>query len=68
MNPFDDAGGEFLVLINAREQRSLWPVFADVPPGWTVDFGPDTRDACQNRIAETWTDLRPLDLRDALPR
>jgi uncharacterized protein YbdZ (MbtH family) len=67
MNPFDDAEGEFVVLINAQEQRSLWPVFAEVPAGWSIEFGPATREACQTRIAENWTDLRPRSLRDALP-
>ncbi|MGW3730031.1 MbtH family protein, partial [Streptomyces sp. NPDC000851] len=35
-NPFDDADGRFLVLVNDEGQHSLWPSFADVPGGWTI--------------------------------
>lgn len=66
MNPFDDAAAEFLVLRNAQDQRSLWPVFAEVPAGWTTEFGPADRESCHNHITATWTDLRPLSLREAL--
>jgi hypothetical protein len=33
VNPFDDEEGNFLVLINAEEQFSLWPSFIDIPAG-----------------------------------
>lgn len=33
-NPFEDNDGIYLVLINEELQYSLWPAFADVPPGW----------------------------------
>ena len=59
-NPFDDEGGEFLVLTNDRAQRSLWPAHLDVPAGWTVAHGPDSRAACLAHVEETWTDLRPV--------
>jgi MbtH protein len=36
VNPFDDPDGEFLVLVNAERQQSLWPAFAEVPQGWDV--------------------------------
>lgn len=45
-NPFDDAQGPFLLLVNPAGQRSLWPVFAPQPLGWTVEHGPSTRDDC----------------------
>lgn len=63
-NPFDDESGTFLVLTNAEEQRSLWPEFAPVPAGWAVVYGPETRKACIEHIERTWTDLRPLSLRE----
>ncbi|WP_019202090.1 MbtH family protein [Tsukamurella sp. 1534] len=66
MNPFDAADGEFLVLINHEEQRSLWPAFAEVPPGWRTAFGPAPREACLDRIRADWTDLRPLSLQEAM--
>jgi MbtH protein len=65
-NPFDDEDGVFYVLINDEEQYSLWPAFADVPAGWRVVFGESTRADCLAYVEETWTDLRPKTLRDAM--
>lgn len=65
-NPFDDEDGRFYVLINAEEQYSLWPTFADVPAGWTVVFGEESRAACVEYVEANWTDMRPKSLRDAM--
>ena len=62
-NPFDDENGRFSVLINDEQQYSLWPSFADVPAGWRVVFGEDSRDACLAYVEEHWTDLRPASIR-----
>lgn len=62
-NPFDDTEGRFFVLVNDEEQHSLWPSFADVPAGWRVAFGEDSRDACLAYVEEHWTDLRPASIR-----
>ncbi|MBB4779522.1 hypothetical protein BJY27_000483 [Streptomyces rapamycinicus] len=43
-NPFDDTEGRFLVLVNDEGQHSLWPVFAEVPGGWTTVFEENTRE------------------------
>ncbi|HEY8986547.1 MAG TPA: MbtH family protein [Streptomyces sp.] len=61
-NPFDDAEGRFLVLVNDEGQHSLWPSFAEVPGGWTVVFGEDSRGACLAYVEANWTDLRPRSL------
>ncbi|KFG71941.1 MbtH family protein [Streptomyces mutabilis] len=61
-NPFDDADGRFLVLVNDECQHSLWPSFAQVPGGWTTDFGEDSRDACLAFVEANWTDMRPRSL------
>ncbi|MEU3899833.1 MULTISPECIES: MbtH family protein [unclassified Streptomyces] len=61
-NPFDDADGRFLVLVNDEGQHSLWPSFAQVPGGWTTVFGEDSRDACLAYVEANWTDLRPRSL------
>ena len=45
-NPFDDEDGRFYVLVNDEEQHSLWPTFADVPAGWRIVFGEESRAAC----------------------
>lgn len=62
-NPFDDNDGRFYVLVNDEEQHSLWPSFAEVPAGWRVVFGEDTREACLGYVEEYWTDLRPASIR-----
>jgi MbtH protein len=61
-NPFDDADGRFLVLVNDEGQHSLWPCFAQVPGGWTRVFGEDSRDACLAFVEANWTDMRPRSL------
>lgn len=61
-NPFDNAEGSFLALINEEGQFSLWPEFADVPAGWTVAHGAADRAACLEYIETNWTDMRPLSL------
>ncbi|MFH9983914.1 MbtH family protein [Streptomyces sp. NPDC017179] len=58
-NPFDDREGRFLVLLNGQGRHSLWPVFAEVPTGWTVVHPADTREACLAYVEAHWTDLRP---------
>lgn len=61
-NPFDDAEGTFLVLVNDEGQHSLWPAFADVPAGWSVVLRDATREAALAYVEEHWTDLRPASL------
>jgi uncharacterized protein YbdZ (MbtH family) len=61
-NPFDDESGSFLVLVNDENQHSLWPAFAEVPAGWQVAFGEDTRAACLEYVEKNWTDMRPKSL------
>lgn len=66
-NPFDDPYATFSVLINAEEQRSLWPQRIAVPAGWTVEFGPGSRSDCLAFVDRTWTDLRPKRIRTPAP-
>ncbi|MFJ1747311.1 MbtH family protein [Streptomyces sp. NPDC088116] len=65
-NPFEDADATYLVLVNDEGQHSLWPVFAEIPAGWTTAHGPDARQACLDHIEENWTDMRPKSLVDAM--
>jgi MbtH protein len=65
-NPFDDDDGTFYVLANDEEQFSLWPTFVDVPAGWRVVCGADTRANCLAYVEENWTDMRPKSLREAM--
>ncbi|MFG3181422.1 MULTISPECIES: MbtH family protein [Streptomyces] len=62
INPFDDDEGRFLVLVNDEGQHSLWPSFAEVPGGWVVVFGEDSRQACLDYVDGHWADLRPRSL------
>lgn len=61
-NPFDDPDGSYYTLINDEGQYSLWPTFADIPAGWRVACGPDSRETCLRHVEDHWTDLRPLSL------
>ncbi|MFC5184127.1 MbtH family protein [Actinomadura harenae] len=61
-NPFDDENGTFLALTNDEGQYSLWPSFAEVPQGWTIAHGEDSRAVCLEFIEQNWTDMRPLSL------
>ncbi|MEU6370191.1 MbtH family protein [Streptomyces sp. NPDC046931] len=65
-NPFENAEGKFLVLLNEEEQYSLWPGFIEVPEGWRVVLDETDRQACLDFIEENWTDMRPKSLRDAM--
>jgi MbtH protein len=65
-NPFDDDTAQFLVVVNDEGQHSLWPVFADVPDGWTVVHGPEGRQNCLAYMEESWTDMRPKSLADEM--
>ncbi|WJY37089.1 MbtH family protein [Streptomyces sp. P9-2B-2] len=65
-NPFDNEDGEFFVLVNDEDQHSLWPTFAEVPSGWRVVLGPESRQRCLDHIEENWTDMRPRSLREAM--
>ncbi|SCL28377.1 MbtH protein [Micromonospora nigra] len=65
MNPFDDPGGRFLVLVNDEGQHSLWPAFAEVPAGWRVAQGETDRDAALEYVTNNWTDMRPASLIEA---
>jgi MbtH protein len=61
-NPFEDEDGRYFALINDEGQHSLWPTFVDVPEGWRVVHGEDSRKACLDYIEENWTDMRPNSL------
>ncbi len=65
-NPFEDPDGRYVVLVNAEDQHSLWPSFVDVPSGWTVAFGEESRPACLDYVERNWTDLRPRTLREQM--
>ncbi|MEV0586297.1 MbtH family protein [Nonomuraea sp. NPDC050310] len=59
---FDD--GDFHVVRNDEEQYSIWPAGRDLPAGWRVAGPTGPKQECLAYIDETWTDLRPLSLRE----
>jgi uncharacterized protein YbdZ (MbtH family) len=61
-NPFEAEDGVFHVLVNDEGQHSLWPAFIDVPTGWKIVHGSDTRAACLEYIEKHWIDMRPASL------
>lgn len=67
-NPFDDESASFVVLVNDEGQHSLWPIFADVPAGWSIVYGESDRQSCLNYIEESWVDMRPKSLAEAMAK
>jgi MbtH protein len=65
-NPFENDEASYLVLVNDEGQHSLWPVFAEVPGGWTQVLGPESRPECLRYVEENWTDMRPKSLITAM--
>ncbi len=61
-NPFEDDNSGYLVLVNDENQHSLWPVWIDVPAGWTTVHGEASRQECLDWIEVNWTDIRPASL------
>jgi MbtH protein len=61
-NPFDNSEGSFFVLVNDEGQHSLWPASVDVPAGWSVVYGENTRQECLDYVEANWTDMRPKSL------
>ncbi len=57
---------QFLALRNHELQYSLWQATIDVPAGWDIVFGPETKEACLAHIEAEWTDMRPLSLRQRM--
>ena len=58
-NPFDDPQQDCLVLINDRQQYSLWPAFRALPAGWRCLFGPQPQAECLSWLNANWRYIRP---------
>jgi uncharacterized protein YbdZ (MbtH family) len=61
-NPFEDENGRLHVLINEEGQHSIWPVFINVPEGWTIIYPTGSRRECLDYVNNHWTDMRPRSL------
>jgi len=62
----EDRGSLFQVVVNHEEQYSVWPADRDLPLGWNSIGKEGSKDECLDKIAEIWTDMRPLSLRKAM--
>jgi MbtH protein len=52
------------VVVNHEEQYSIWPAGRDLPNGWSAVGTTGSKDECLSYIEATWTDMRPLSLRN----
>lgn len=57
---------QFIVVLNHEEQYSIWPAGREIPAGWREGWKTGSRDECLTYIKDTWTDMRPLSLRNAM--
>ncbi|MCK0745720.1 MbtH family NRPS accessory protein [Chromohalobacter nigrandesensis] len=60
---FDREDGVFRVLVNHEEQYSLWPEWKAIPEGWADTGVLGDKATCLDYVEKTWTDMRPLSLR-----
>ncbi|WP_329567083.1 MbtH family protein [Kitasatospora sp. NBC_01266] len=61
-----DTAPSFHVVLNDEEQYSLWSADRELPAGWRAAGFTGTREECLAHIAEVWTDMRPLSLRQRM--
>jgi MbtH protein len=64
----DDVGIGYRVVHNDEQQYSIWPLDRDTPPGWSDAGFSGPKAECLAHIAEIWTDMRPLSLRQRMDR
>jgi MbtH protein len=61
-NPFEDKDANYHVLMNDEGQYSLWPIFVEIPSGWTIILNSNNYESCIKFIEENWIDMRPISL------
>jgi len=61
--PDHDLEDGFVIVRNDEGQYSVWWQDRPVPAGWATVGEPGSREACLDRIAELWTDMRPVSVR-----
>jgi MbtH protein len=61
--PENDDALVYDVVINGVGQYSLWRADTEPPAGWSRQGTCGSRDECLAYIRKTWTDMRPLSLR-----
>lgn len=56
----------YTVVMNHEEQYSIWRADREIPLGWKEVGFKGQRQQCFDYIAEVWTDMRPLSLRQKI--
>ena len=64
----DEDSRTYRVVVNHEEQYSLWPVHKVIPAGWRDAGKQGLKAECLAFIEESWTDMRPLSLRQKQDR
>jgi MbtH protein len=64
MSETDDLYSTYVVVVNAEEQYSIWPVERELPLGWRSVGVEGSKAECLAHIEKVWTDLRPLSVRE----
>jgi MbtH protein len=67
-NTHDEDQTIFKVVLNDEEQYSIWPANRANARGWRDAGVSGARAECLAYIAEVWTDMRPLSLREKMAR
>jgi len=62
----EDDKTTYTVVMNHEEQYSIWPVYRELPLGWTAVGKSGGKAECLEYIKEVWTDMRPLSLRQRM--
>ncbi|PVX70887.1 MbtH family protein [Paraburkholderia unamae] len=56
---------QFVVVVNAEEQYSIWRNDCPVPPGWSLEGMQGPLAECLKYIDTVWVDMTPASLRRA---
>ncbi|MEU8834406.1 MbtH family NRPS accessory protein [Streptomyces sp. NPDC051639] len=63
---------EYAVVVNGEGHHSIWRTNRPIPGGWSPLGFQGSKEACLAHVAEVWTDMRPLSVRESttgpLPR
>ena len=65
----DDESGDatlYQVVINHKEQYSIWPADRELPLGWRAAGKEGTKQEVLTWIEQVWTDMRPRSLREKM--
>lgn len=58
----------YVVVLNAEEQYSVWPSDRDIPDGWHSEGFSGDKESCLLHIGEVWADITPLSVRTSRQR